>query len=495
MQIGLSLLEAVRNYRIELGIFAGTILSTLFTLTLSALRFPNDDQFILYRYIDNIAYGHGFVYNIGEHVLGSTTPLFTLIAAAIKYVFIHVSTPDVVAGINTVFLAIGAVLFYKLCLKYMSRHYALCAVLVFILNLTRTIQESMESTLFILLLLLFLLYLFEGRFSRSSVVLALVLLTRPDAGIIVALTTLYWYQKVGFEKTVRLLCLLIITTLPWLIFATLYFGNFVPQSLLTKLHAAQIYNLPALQATKIQAAHLSKIYWGKLFDPDNIPLQITFNLLPFLAVVALGIKQKINKDNWILAAIPITYVLLFALSNPLMFPWYLSQVESFWILLSFLGVVALLEKTNRSGVHILLLCLLLLGPTIAWARNATTTNPGSKMQAFAAATYIRSHMQPGDSIGLADIGIVGYHTNAYIADFIGLITSDSVAFYGHAKECRPKDKLHVIPPLLIEYWHPTWVVTGYDYGGWSCSPGYEWFLAHYRVAQKTKNTTIWRRVD
>jgi arabinofuranosyltransferase len=40
---------------------------------------PVDDAFITYRYARNLAAGHGFVYNLGERVLGTTTPFFTLL--------------------------------------------------------------------------------------------------------------------------------------------------------------------------------------------------------------------------------------------------------------------------------------------------------------------------------------------------------------------------------------------------------------------------------
>jgi hypothetical protein len=40
-----------------------------------------DDAYITYRYARNLVTGHGFAYNPGEHVLGTTTPLFTLLLA------------------------------------------------------------------------------------------------------------------------------------------------------------------------------------------------------------------------------------------------------------------------------------------------------------------------------------------------------------------------------------------------------------------------------
>src|SRR5437016_142374 len=42
-----------------------------------------DDAFITFRYSRNILEGQGFVYNPGSRVLGTTTPLFTLLMAAV----------------------------------------------------------------------------------------------------------------------------------------------------------------------------------------------------------------------------------------------------------------------------------------------------------------------------------------------------------------------------------------------------------------------------
>ncbi|MCB0187901.1 MAG: hypothetical protein KDE31_26715, partial [Caldilineaceae bacterium] len=40
-----------------------------------------DDAFITYRYAENLATGQGFVYNAGERLLGTSTPLYTLLLA------------------------------------------------------------------------------------------------------------------------------------------------------------------------------------------------------------------------------------------------------------------------------------------------------------------------------------------------------------------------------------------------------------------------------
>ena len=46
-----------------------------------------DDAYASLRYASNLAHGQGFVFNPGERVLGTTSPLHTLLLAALGKVF------------------------------------------------------------------------------------------------------------------------------------------------------------------------------------------------------------------------------------------------------------------------------------------------------------------------------------------------------------------------------------------------------------------------
>src|SRR5688500_20409515 len=59
---------------------AGTLALWLFILFAFRGQ-PGDDPYITYRYATNLASGKGFVFNEGEHVQSTTTPLFTLMLA------------------------------------------------------------------------------------------------------------------------------------------------------------------------------------------------------------------------------------------------------------------------------------------------------------------------------------------------------------------------------------------------------------------------------
>ncbi|UCC50204.1 MAG: hypothetical protein JSV68_13935, partial [Anaerolineaceae bacterium] len=60
---------------------------------------PFDDAYITYRYARNIALGRGFVYNVGEPVLGTTTPLYTLLLAGLSLVWPNLPLLSHVIGV------------------------------------------------------------------------------------------------------------------------------------------------------------------------------------------------------------------------------------------------------------------------------------------------------------------------------------------------------------------------------------------------------------
>src|SRR5258708_27407015 len=64
-------------------IVVGVVLLALAARTVPGPR-TIDDAFITFRYSRNIVEGQGFVYNTGSRVLGTTTPVYTLLMAAIS---------------------------------------------------------------------------------------------------------------------------------------------------------------------------------------------------------------------------------------------------------------------------------------------------------------------------------------------------------------------------------------------------------------------------
>lgn len=460
----------------------------------SNLRFPNDDQFILYRYIDNLAAGHGFVFNLGEKVLGSTTPLFTLIGGLLKWTLPLIETPNLVAVLNITFFSLSAIGFWRLSRKFLSVEYTFVAVGIFVFSLARMIPEGMETPLFIFLTIFSLDCLLVGKYKISSIFLALSILTRPDAGLVGLLFAIFWWQKIGWRKMIEMGLIVSLVALPWLIFSTWYFGSFIPQSLQTKIHSNEIVFQTNYQALKVQLSHLSRLYWGKIIDPNSIPVQVIVNLLPFLGLVFWGLYKKMNKDNWLIAAVPLLYLISFSISNPVMFPWYLSETEPFWIILSIWGLVALSAEIKIPWLKMLLVLVVLTGPVWGWYQLLTTPSQGTKTALFEAGYYLKSKkLGPTETVGMSNIGITSYIGQTKTVDFIGLVNDYAVNFYPVDRTCLGSE-LYVIPPKLIQFTEPDWLVAG-DGEMDKCFVESPWFTKKYRLDYRTGGTNIYHKIN
>jgi hypothetical protein len=480
------------KYKYEIISFLITFASVISIFFVSGLRFSNDDQFILYRYIENISEGKGFVYNEGEKILGSTTPLFTLLAALLTYISGFEAYTSVVL-INIISISVSSIFFFKILERYTNGKFALFSVIVFAFNMSKIVSEGMESSLFILAVLGFLYFLISKKNYTAAVFLALSILTRPDAGIIAMLALIYWIKNEGFLRAIKFSIVTALAVLPWILFSTYYFGSFIPQSLIAKLHTEDIVNQSDIQALKVQLSHLSRIYWGKFLDYERIFLQVLFNLIPFLALFILGLWQKLNKENWIIFLIPVLYFISFSYSNPVMFPWYTTQIEPFWMLGSLLGLFFILEKINRPYFRVVILLFVIIGPTWFFADLLTTEKQGSKMSLFDIGYFLKENVREGERVGVNNIGIIGYTSKAYIIDFFGLVNQDSYAFYP-VIECADRNIQYIIPPNLIRHFEPEWLVLSGETELTPCFRDSKWFKDNYSLIY-SKAGFVYRKID
>lgn len=474
-------MKLLSKYKLELILFVVAFFMLSVVFVFSNLRFANDDQFILYRYIENISSGNGFVYNIDERILGSTTPLFTLLASLLVFLLKGFYLPDIVAFLNIFLISLSTIFLYKIVNLFVPKNTTIFAVLLFVLNMAKIVSEGMESTLFILTSLAFLWFLFEKRFYVSSVLIGLLFLIRPDALLIALPTLIYWYREVGFKATAKFVFVSVLTVLPWLVFATIYFGSFIPQSLLAKLDTANIVNQSSFQAFKVQLASLSRIYWGKIFDPENIKLQVLLNLTPIFVFACVGLKRMVNKNFWILPFIPIVYFVSFGLSNPIMFPWYFTQMETFWLIISFVGFVFLLEKIKIPFLKIIFIVFLAVGPIFYYSNFLITNNTGSKKGLFEISEFLKQNTKSGERVGVNNIGIIGFVSKLKIVDFFGLTNDFASKFYPLSSICRDRNIQYQVPPNLIEFARPEWVVFSGESEMLPCVKSSKWFKNNYTL--------------
>ncbi len=153
------------------------------TLYLILSRWTYDDPFITYRYARNLSQGVGFVYNSGEQVLSTTTPLFTILLAGL-YPLSH-DLPQLANLIGAVSLAAGALLIWDLANIWQTPAVGWAGLLLYPTFTLPAASIGSEMPVYIALCLAAFAFYARRRYSLTAFWAALAALTRPD-GVLVA---------------------------------------------------------------------------------------------------------------------------------------------------------------------------------------------------------------------------------------------------------------------------------------------------------------------
>ena len=215
-------------------------------------HFTAEDYLITLRYAENIAHGAGFVFNPGERVLGTTTPLYTLFLAVVAW--LHGDALSIGKAVNI--LADGGAC-YLLARVFAHRALrqpavGLFAALFYALSplSLKTTGGGMETGLVTCACVgIVLAYLSEsavGVYVLGAILYLLRIDSLPLFGLLAI--GLAVRQK---RVSVRALGLALLLALPWTLFACLYFGSPIPNTIAAKmlvygqmLHSDGLLNLP-----------------------------------------------------------------------------------------------------------------------------------------------------------------------------------------------------------------------------------------------------------
>src|SRR5262249_37867180 len=195
---------------------------------------PLDDAFITLRYARSLAQGERFAFNPGERVLGTTTPLFTVVLA-----FMHrLTAADLVwlayalaaaahLGCVLMLVSIGRRCGWPIAGWVAAAVYA-CAPLA----LFPTVG-CMETSAFVLATLVALAPAERADSPGCSIGAAAAMLLRPEGMLTLALYVMR-VVSLGRRRVLRVSLWIVGPLAAWLLFATAYFGTPIPQSMPAK---------------------------------------------------------------------------------------------------------------------------------------------------------------------------------------------------------------------------------------------------------------------
>lgn len=425
---------------------AAALLVFLLALAARALPVPwfdfaFDDAYITFRIARNLARGLGFVYNPGQPVLTTTTPLYAILM--IPGEVLGLGGPLWSRMVNAVAAAFVCLAFNRILERRVSAWLRLLLVSYVILN-PFTIAMAlcgMESAVTASLLLLATLLYRQERGLALGCVLGLCAFVRPEGALAAGI---FWFHALLYKRRLlgRITLPLFVAAAGWFLYADSTFGSVIPNSVTAKEAYAAISPTPVAQ-------HL-RFYWSYLLW--SVPLApILILAIPF------GVWRIASRDRSLL---PICcFVVLTAAGQILSrFPlayWYLDMIVPPLLVVMAMGIEQMLglipggwhsASTRRWPLPALALILTMncLGAFFLGSLPVLRDFRRLDRQMGEIADWFEVNDIPGNRVtGLEAIGRLGYDTDLEILDFAGLASPEVIPFI-RANNAS-------IPTLLTEF--------------------------------------------
>ncbi len=469
-----------------------------------------EDAYITYRYADNLAAGNGFVFNPGERVLGTSTPLFTMLLALPRLAGLEVAD----AGGFVYALCLSLVALGGAWILRRGGHPNL-AVLYALWTLWGTgrifFYFGMETTFYVALQLAALICALERRPTAAGLLTGLVCLTRYDGVLFAgALLLLLWIERRAFP--LRALTAAAAVTVPWFLFAQLYFGSVLPNTLGAKSHDVAMAEY-MYESTARAVRNFFSPCW-RFVGAGGLP-----RIAVALTVLAL-IGPLFAQAGGLFRRRPLLAVLLLqplalwlgysAIGPPLAHSWYLVPALYLLLLLCLLAWGQAVSRRrpadSRGAAAAAILSLVLVGASFLHldegARRELFTKVSSplyrqRVDAYSLlARWVQDHGLTDLKVLMREPGFFAYRTHNPVVDAAGLVTP-GVFFHG-PKERRSelREVLAAHRPELVLLPNVSWEVE--QLGGYvpvyQAMPLRTLFLERSMLAQRLSDVARdWRR--
>lgn len=445
--------------------FFGFVLFSILFLQILPGHRAFDDAYITYRYALNISSGNGFTYNPGENVLGTTTPLYTILLAVLASVFSISDFPSISIYINSIADIASILILVRIIsnLKF-PKYLAYIIGFAYLYNPVRigVSLGGMETALVVSIILATMyVYVVQKNYPIAAILSGIAFLARPDTlllPILFAFHQIFWLKRFPIRESF----LSFITTGPWLIFSGFYFGSPIPHSIIAKSTA---YILDSRHATATILGYMAmRTPSGNLGWP---PWLIGLSLLIFLWLFIIGSISIIKKSSRsvIMVLFPVLYILGLMIANPLLFLWYYPPFIVLFNSLIIIGLYSLVRGARSlipAFVTALFVILLLFAEwrALDQPKEGLAVNLRDHESLYErVAIILMEEIDEGSSIAMPEIGVLGYSfPESRVIDIVGLV-SPEVMKYLHKSPLEGQTFSPVIPIDLILDLDPDYVLS------------------------------------
>ncbi len=433
-------------------------------LFLDFIHWGYDDSYITFRYAYNLLKGQGFVYNAGERVLSTTTPLYALLLALLGHLWPDL--PTLSNLISALSLGAGGFFLYHLGVRLREPWAGLVAALLLPLFPLMIVTFGAETCFYVMLILGALAFYATGWHSWAGVLAALATLTRAD-GALVALVLgcayLFRHRRIPWKEGA--LFLILIT--PWYLFSWAYFGSPLPATLAAKQHQGQM----------VISESFARGFLWMLRNYSRYP---PYWLHGGLALLGIGYAARYARRWFLLFAWDALYFGSYVFLGVTSYFWYYAPLVPAILAAVGLGVAAVrrvLEPIlpgNWRNFAMLLMMLLLLWPQVEGLRHLRH-HPDSRLAIYRlVGIWLDENTPPDASVGALEVGIIGYYSERRMIDFAGLLQPDVAQHLS--------DNYQNAAIWAIKRYRPDYIIMGHAWLPRLVEA--QWFTKHYQLRQQ-----------
>lgn len=389
----------------------GAALAWFGWLAWSFRGYTPDDTYIYLRFAENVAEGHGLVFNAGERVYGNTSVLWTLTLA-----LAHWAGWPVLAVAKCIGAALGAltVVITQRIARQMDPVASIAAPLIIVgfLDIAYWSVSGMDTALFTSAVALALLATLRaadgGSLAAAALAWGVAGAVRPEgAGLgIVALSWLWTARRPSARATLVSAAAFAVPAGGVLLFGWIYYGDPLPNPYWAK------------RFDRVESLHRGLVYLRAFTMANDGALMAGAVAAALLLARTAGVKLL----SWFLAAYCAYLVWTGGDSwmAPQVFRFAVPALPALSVLIA-IGVCGVWRLAGgETSRWRFVLPAAVLGMWLAFPSTAGMVvqrvggDPGI-------VAHLRAHSAPGDSVAVTDIGWVGYETGLRVIDTFGLV--------------------------------------------------------------------------
>jgi hypothetical protein len=432
----MALVDVGRPNPSDARLLAGAGLVALLGLVVggAAAPFSYDDAWITFRYAYNLAAGHGFVYNPGERVFGTTAPGYALLVGLLS-----LPAPEWVPRIGGILCAIALSAVSTALYVFGARHRAalagFVAGLVFLVNPLALDSFGGEMVPQAALATWGLVAASLGRPMLATLLGIGAAVLRPD-GVVALAVILAWLAWRDRRIPVRPLALAAGTLAIWFGALWMYFGTPLPDTLAAK-QAQRTSGMWHAFGTDF-------VIW--VLGLSDVPTPFLVRTQPgFTAFLALAVAGVFvlpwRRAWWGLVAWPIALLLAYRQLRLPFYHWYAVPPLVLMAVSAGLAADAMARAIGAilawriadpaRRMHVRAGAAILVGAVVgaavfpmgrhAWETRQWFPGPGERAYMVIGEWLARS-TPPDASVGYLEVGFVGYYARRRIVDPFGLVT-------------------------------------------------------------------------